>query len=295
MPLFRQPIFDAHIHTRAGRCDSPAAFLEKTRSVGVAGGTVFSLHPASYEPCAGEDQRFEARLDKLLAFTSETPGFLPYLFLDPREADATEQVRRAKEMGARGLKIICAGFRIADHLAPVRAAAEMGLPVMFHCGILGKDGTSAAVNHPECFECLFQIPGLRFSLAHLGWPWCDEYMGMVAMRALAHPPGGAAHFGVLYADITPGTPGIYRREALRKLYLTGYNVRPRTFWGTDRIVNDYKPDLARRMIARDIAIIDEIERDAAAGVITDPYGMPKNENLKPALFAEVWKAFNKEP
>ena len=127
MPLFRQPIFDAHIHTRAGRCDSPAVFLEKTRSVGVAGGNVFSLHPASYEPCAGEDQRFEARLDKVLALTSETPGFLPYLFLDPREADAAEQVRRAKEMGARGLKIICAGFRIADHLAPVRAAAEMGL------------------------------------------------------------------------------------------------------------------------------------------------------------------------
>ena len=94
MPLFRQPIFDAHIHTRAGRCDSPAVFLEKTRSVGVAGGNVFSLHPASYEPCAGEDQRFEARLDKVLAFTSETPGFLPYLFLDPREADAAEQVRR---------------------------------------------------------------------------------------------------------------------------------------------------------------------------------------------------------
>ena len=48
------------------------------------------------------------------------------------------------------------------------------------------------------------------------------------------------------------------------------------------------------MVARDAAIIDEIERDAASGVITDPFGMPKNENLKPVLFAEVWKAFNGE-
>ena len=292
MPLFRQPIFDAHIHTRAGRCDTPAVFLEKTRSVGVAGGNVFSLHPATYEPCDGEDQRFEARLDKLLAFTSETPGFLPYLFLDPREADATEQVRRAKEMGARGLKIICAGFRIADHLAPVRAAAEMGLPVMFHCGILGKDGTSAAVNHPECFECLFQIPGLRFSLAHLGWPWCDEYMGMVAMRALAHPPGGAAHFGVLYADITPGTPGIYRREALRKLYLTGYKVTGLAMWGCDLNINDYEVKYAGWHLDRDNEILAEIEREYRTGAV-DRRWLPDLTDIRTPLFGgAVWRAFN---
>ena len=94
---------------------------------------------------------------------------------------------------------------------------------------------------------------------------------------------------------TPGTPGIYRREALRKLYLTGFDVRPRTFWGSDQTVNDYNPDLARRMLARDSAIVDEIERDAAAGVVADPYGMPANKDLKPALFSGVWHAFNKEP
>jgi hypothetical protein len=46
------------------------------------------------------------------------------------------------------------------------------------------------------------------------------------------------------------------------------------------------------MLARDIAIIDEIERDAANGVITDPYGMPENKDLKPALFSDVWHSFN---
>ncbi len=286
-------IYDGHIHTQGGPCDPPEVFLEKTHSCGIAGGTIFSVHSAKYRHIPNYDQRAMSRIDWILEYTSHTPGFLPYFFADLSDADILEQIEYARKGGIRGYKVICDGdYSVGDHLEAIAAMAETGLPVMFHSGVDNYPHLSSPNNRPIVFEKMLNIRGLRFSLAHLGWPWCDEFIGTYAKFAFAQGMDGPDAHPSMYVDITPGTPGIYRREALRKLYLTGYNVRPRTFWGTDRIVNDYNPDLARRMIARDVAIVDEIERDAANGVVTDPYGMPKNENLKPALFAEVWKAFN---
>ena len=286
-------IYDGHIHTHGKPGDPPEVVAEKALSCGVVGGTVFSVHPAKYRPFPDWDQRPKSRIDRVLEFTSRAPGFLPYFFADLSEPDILEQIEYARKGGIRGFKVICDGnYCVGDHLDAVTAMAETGLPVMFHSGVDSIPHISGHNNRPLAFESMLNVRGLKFSLAHLGWPWCDEFIGTYAKFTFAQGMDGPDAHPSMYVDITPGTPGIYRREALRKLYLTGFDVRPRTFWGSDRIVNDYKPDLARRMIARDVAIINEIERDAAAGVITDPYGMPKNENLKPALFAEVWKTFN---
>ena len=267
-------IYDGHIHTEGGPCDPPEVFLEKAHSCGIAGGTIFSVHSAKYRPIPNYDQRAKSRIDWILEYTSHTPGFLPYFFADLSDADIFEQIEYARKGGIR--------------------MAETGLPVMFHSGVDNYPHLSSPNNRPIAFEKMLNVRGLRFSLAHIGWPWCDEFVGIFAKFSFARSADGPGVHAEMFVDVTPGTPGIFRREAMRKLYLAGYNVRPRTFWGTDRIVNDYKPDLVRRMMARDIAIIDEIERDAANGVVTDPYGMPENNNLKPALFAEGWKAFNRE-
>ncbi len=289
-------IYDGHIHTQGGPCDPPEVFLEKTHSCGIACGTIFSVHSAKYRPIPDYDQRAKSRIDWILEYTSRTPGFLPYFFADLSDADILEQIEYARKGGIRGYKVICDGdYSVGDHLEAIAAMAETGLPVMFHSGVDNYPHLSSPNNRPIAFEKMLNVRGLRFSLAHIGWPWCDEFVGIFAKFSFARSADGPGVHAEMYVDVTPGTPGIFRREAMRKLYLAGYNVRPRTFWGTDRIINNYKPDLVRRMMARDFAIIDEIERDAANGVVTDPYGMPENKNLKPALFSEVWKAFNKEP
>jgi hypothetical protein len=95
-------------------------------------------------------------------------------------------------------------------------------------------------------------------MAHLGWPWVDDYMAMVAKAAFTYD----REFGNrLFFDLTPGTPGIYRKPALRKLYLTGYHVKRNVLWGTDGKVNNYNPGLPLHWQKRDSAIFDSIVRD----------------------------------
>ena len=68
---------DLHIHMSGGRKDSPKEFKEKCLAAGVDGGAVFSLCPQMIRPEPGEDQRWQARMEQILEFTSGAEGFLP--------------------------------------------------------------------------------------------------------------------------------------------------------------------------------------------------------------------------
>ena len=97
---------------------------------------------------------------------------------------------------------------------------------------------------------------------------------------------------VLYADITPGTPGIYRREALRKLYLTGYKVTGLAMWGCDLNINDYEVKYARWHLDRDNEILAEIEREYRTAAV-DRRWLPDLTDIRTPLFGgAVWRAFN---
>ena len=56
-------------------------------------------------------------------------------------------------------------------------------------------------------------PGLRVTLAHLGWPWCDE-ANAVGVIDLLH--GVAPDASQFRFDISFGPPPVYRRDVLRK-------------------------------------------------------------------------------
>ena len=77
---------DLHIHMFPGRKDSPGEFLDKTRSAGVTGGAVMSMYPETFGK-EDEDQRWEARVDAILDFCSQAPGFRPMFWVDPTEED----------------------------------------------------------------------------------------------------------------------------------------------------------------------------------------------------------------
>ena len=62
----------------------------------------------------------------------------------------------------------------------------------------------------------------------------------------------------MYVDLTPGTPDIYREEALRKLLTVGYEMLPeRMIYGTDGSDTRYGKPIAD-MVAFDNAIYDKI-------------------------------------
>ena len=288
-------IYDCHIHAHPGPCDPPEVFLEKAASIGVVGGTILSEGPAYYY--AESDPRAGARVDKILEYTSKTPGFIPYLFMDPTEKDAVRQVEYAKKAGIRGLKIIVGEYHISDHLDPIRAAAEAGLPVMFHSGISGNRRPTSPYNKPVEFECLFAIDGLKFSLAHMAWPWCDEFIGLYAKFSLAGENQllkAGRNPAKMYIDLTPGTPGIYRREALRRLYLAGFPVTHRAMWGCDLNINDYEVKYGEMHLKRDNGVLREIENDYFTDAV-DHFWLPDLSDIRTPVFGSVWSEFTGEP
>ena len=78
----------------------------------------------------------------------------------------------------------------------------------------------------------------------------------------------------MFIDTTPGTPPIYRRDALTQLFTVGYNVAHNVMFGSDNHANQYNSDYARTWIERDRAILAEIDVDEAT--VDNVFG----ENLK---------------
>ena len=62
----------------------------------------------------------------------------------------------------------------------------------------------------------------------------------------------------MFFDITPGTPPIYRRDLLTKLYTVGYDVEDNIMFGTDSLSNDYNPSWVAGWLARDKEILDDL-------------------------------------
>ena len=62
----------------------------------------------------------------------------------------------------------------------------------------------------------------------------------------------------MFFDITPGTPPIYRRDLLTKLFTVGYDVENNILFGTDSVSNDYHPEWVSGWLARDCDILDEL-------------------------------------
>lgn len=250
-------MYDYHIHMDFTSGDTPQEFLRKTAEAGVTGGAIISPHPLGYVREEGTDQRWENLLAMVLQFTSETPTFLPVFWIDPTDADISRQIEVATEHGVSGFKIICNHFYPKDILKPMAQIAETGLPVNFHCGILYSTHPAAEFNRPAAFECLMEVKGLRFSLAHAGWPWTDEFNSII----------GEFFWGCnnvdVYVDLTPGTPLVYRREVLRRLYLCGFQqLKTHILWGTDKYSNHYNTGFAANLIRVDREILNGIIRDA---------------------------------
>jgi predicted TIM-barrel fold metal-dependent hydrolase len=234
------------------------------KGCGIDGGLLISPPPACFTgPDAAQDA--DVRLAALRAWTDGQPNLFPVFWIDPLEDDAAEQVDRAVEAGAVGFKVICGRYIPGDHLAMdfYRHIARSGRPILFHSGILWDGAPSGMYNRPAGFEALLDVDGLRFCLAHVSWPWCDECIAVYGKFQTARKRRGELDVE-MFIDLTPGTPAIYRRDVLTKLFTVGYDVENNIIFGTDGKASDYNAQWARDWIERDNAIYTDIGVSDAA-------------------------------
>ncbi len=253
-------IFDMHIHTDGVDFDVAASLAEMEKA-GVFGGCVFSPQPTENNPEMGLP--FRARLDRILEITRGYEGRLfPVLWVHPDEENILTNVKIAAAEGIAGFKIICNTFYPYEEkcMALLRVIASLGLPVFFHSGILYSRGEShSEYSRPIHFERLEEIPDLRFSLGHCGWPWIDECLALYGRLSYKLvKAGNDGHPAEMFLDLTPGAPMDRREEMLRKVYLFGQNTGDNVLFGIDQWLERYKGEVTGRWLKADTRILDRL-------------------------------------
>ena len=236
-------VIDGHVHIRKGDV-KPIELLGKLRESNVSGAVLISLNPSEGSP--------DYRMANMMEWTEGHKGLVPFFWIDPMEPNAMEQVMTAIGQGAKGFKIICDSFYPGDDkcLSVCKEIAGTGKPVLFHSGILWDGKTSSEYCRPVHFESLLKIDGLRFSLAHIGWPWVDEMIAVYG-KFLNFRTMNPESKTEMFIDMTPGTPMNFRKGALEKLIGTGYDIWDNMIFGSDCNANDYNEEWVESWITTD--------------------------------------------
>lgn len=248
-------IYDMHIHSYNMK-PNPTALIAEMDAAGVRGGCVFSNWPKECDPQIGTT--FEERLAEALAWVRGCEDRLfPVLWIHPYEDNIIEKVHVAAEAGIAAFKIICTDFYVYEEpcLRLLREIASLDLPVIFHTGILWDGKVSSNYNRPLNWEVLLEIEGLRFSMGHCSWPWVDECIALYGKFLHSLTTRNAAE---MFFDITPGTPEIYRRELLTKLFRIGYDVGHNILFGTDASAEGYRREWVTNWLKIDGKIMDDL-------------------------------------
>ena len=254
--------YDAHAHVYPGTPHSEA-YWERLRAAGFVGGVVLSENPDPMDNTRPLDP--EKAMDNAIAWAGASRTLYPFYWINPVRDDAADLVDMAIDKGMFGFKVLPGTFMPGDPKAlPVyEKMAKAGKPVLFHSGILWDGRPSSKFTRPGNFEELIDIPNLRFCLAHVSWPWCDECIAVYGkfLNALTVDTRLRAE---MFIDVTPGTPEIYRREVLTKLFTIGYDVADHVQFGTDCRLDDYQVGWATGWQRTDDAIYAALGFDAAA-------------------------------
>jgi predicted TIM-barrel fold metal-dependent hydrolase len=223
---------------------------------------LLSFHPASFcreeyidGAVYGKPMAPAAALVQVMEWAAFSDRIIPFYWIDPLEEDAFEQVDKAVAAGIVGFKVICNRHFPGDD-RPMQVwerIAKTGKPILFHSGILYGNGPWSQYNRPMGFEPLFEIPRLRFALAHVSRPWCDENLAVYGYWQSRRHKGTTS--AEMFIDTTPGTPRIYRREVLGKIYSIGYDIEDNVIFGTD-YNNRYNSDYTKQILAMDKDALD---------------------------------------
>lgn len=206
-------IIDAHLHCSGEEtADNLVRMLDEARvDVGVFLAPFLS---GAYTLHDRESlRRANAHLGRVI--NGHADRLIGFAVVNPQLPGATEDLREAVEKhGLRGLKLVPSGWHPYDDAAhTVYAEAEsLGLPILFHSGIF-IDGRSGRFCRPVFYEAVREHPHLRVTLAHLGWPWCDEANAVGLIDLINGVPPDECQFRF---DLAFGAPPVYRRAVLER-------------------------------------------------------------------------------
>ena len=250
-------IFDGHIHA-TNITPTPEKLISNMESAGVWGGCVFSSEPDRANPKGGTT--FDQRLNEVMGWSAGYEDrIFPVMWVHPEENDIIKNVQRAVDAGVKAFKMICSDYYVYDDASMklLSAIAETDKPVFFHTGILWDGKTSSKYNRPINWESLIEIKNLRFSMGHCSWPWHDECIALYGKFLNGYLRN--ENPSEMFFDLTPGTPLIYRRDLLTKLFTIGYDVPDNIFYGTDSYVGTYgEGGWPQKWIKVDNGIYDEL-------------------------------------
>lgn len=256
-------LFDTHVHVGSNPF-STSSMLEQMEKSGIKFSILLSEEPDRGLLKQEDRVRYNhKRLQRLNDLSRESARLLPVHYINVIEEDAGQQVDEALQAGVIGFKVICSDHYPGDERAmPIyRRIADAGKPILFHSGILWDFGANAEYNRPGNFEVLLMVPHLRFALAHIGWPWCDEMIAVFG-KFLAMREAPAYTGQEMYIDMTPGTPTSYRREVLSRLINVGYEgLEQRLLYGSDCFTDMYSGEYARDWADTDEKIFEEFGLD----------------------------------
>ncbi len=211
----------------------------------------------SYANVTSEKQKeaveFIAHLQK------EAPDrIIGFIWLEPRLKDAVQLLEWAvtsKEL--KGVKMIPDHWYPYDEfMFPIyKKAEELNTPILFHSGILYGFKDSSRFCRPVNYEVLLSFPNLRFALAHVSWPWVDECIALWGrFRAALEEIEGERKEVQMFIDATPGTPLIYRKDALQKIMAFG--AEDYVVFGTDCTAGSL--EYGKYHVERDVAILRQV-------------------------------------
>ena len=266
-------VLDGHIHTAntpgiSGR-ECRESLLARLKEAGIDGGMIMSMDPM------GDGRQFSARerLDKLMDIAGGHPNLYTAYWIDPTAGDASEQVDLAVSVGINAFKVICSRFHPSDEraMATYHKIAGVGKPVLFHSGICWDGLNSARYNRPGEFECLINVPDLKFTLAHVSWPWCDECIAVYGKFNNAYYWRDDVSCE-MFIDVTPGTPPLWREEVFRKLFCGDYDVAHNVIFGTDSSAHKYNARWTMDWKRRDGELYEKFGLSAKEGFLDHIYG-----------------------
>lgn len=236
------------------------------KSAGMDGAIILSAAP--YRADGNEPEK---RMRDTLDFCAGHDTLFPFYWVNPTDEDALAQVDRAVELGYDGFKMICTHYEVGcrESMDVLQRIAQKDKPVLFHSGILWNDGPSANYNRPGNFEALLEIPRLRFALAHISWPWCDECIAVYGKFKVATMNRSDAC--EMFIDVTPGTPKVYREEVYRHLLCTGYDIENNLIFGTDSGTGNYNIEGSRAWQQLDDSLYRKYYEGDAEALIEKTY------------------------
>ena len=271
-------IVDCHVHSLG--VEKVDAILKGMDKAGIDRAVIFSPYPSPYmgreeriipKTMAGVTRHLEfsypnvtsekqrEAVEFIAGIQREAPDrVIGFIWLEPRLKDAVQILEWAvtsKEL--KGVKMIPDHWYPYDEfMYPIyRKAEELNIPILFHSGILYGFKDSSRFCRPVNYEVLLSFPNLRFALAHVSWPWVDECIALWGrFRAALEEIEGERKEVQMFIDATPGTPLIYRKDALQKVMAFG--AEDYIMFGTDCTAG--RLEYGKYHVERDLAILRQV-------------------------------------